>query len=186
VPGRTPAEAFRDFIEPIKDVVSCLGAAQVTPSAGGRTEPDIIHAWTINGATGLVFPGGWHFEAQMHYEISESFTGVWRVHTRAYRYRLAQAGQDLFRIHWHPDRVSRYHLPHVHLSLSGTEGSVVTSMKEHLPTGRLTFEDAVEWAVEVGVRPAREDWRDVVAATRDLHVKHRTWSTHPPPSSGPR
>ena len=124
---------------------------------------------------------GWHFEAQMHYElVRDDDSGVWRASTRGYRYRLAKLGHHVFRMHWHPSNVSTYHLPHVHLSLAGPEQAMLTSLDEHLPTGRLTFEDAVEWAIEAGVPARRSDWRDVLAQTRALHIQHRSWDTVPP------
>jgi hypothetical protein len=128
----------------------------------------------------MAFAGGWHFEAQMHYElIRDDGAAQWRVSTRAYRYRLAHVGHDIFRIHWHPAGVSTYHLPHVHLSLISRDEQL-TTLDEHLPTGRLTFEDAIEWAIETGVPRARDDWRDVLAFSRERHLEHRSWSTRPP------
>ena len=116
----------------------------------------------------------------MHYAFVQTEERGWRVTTRAYRYRLARTGFDVFRIHWHPVGVSRYTLPHVHLSLCGRDGERLTTLGEHLPTGRLTFEDAVEWAIEAGVPPARPDWRKVLAEGRTTHIQHRSWDTIPP------
>lgn len=182
MPGRTPSEAFQAFIEPIVEVVSCLGHGKVVPSSGGRSTPNRVHAWALNGATGMAFTGGWHFEAQMHYEIRQRpVSGEWHVKTLGYRYRLALHGTHLWRIHWHPTVTSGYHLPHVHMNLDGAIGEVrPDTLDQHYPTGRMTLEDAVEWVLNVSIQPAREDHADVLQRTRDLHVQHRSWHTSPP------
>jgi hypothetical protein len=181
MPGRTPSEAFEAFMEPIKAVVSCLGSAKIMPSAGGRSAPAVVHSWALNGSTGMAFSGGWHFEAMMHYELVQgAVSREWKVKTHGYRYRLAIHGSHLWRIHWHPTITSGYDLPHVHLNL-GLPGEVPDdAMGQHHPTGRMTFEDAVEWVFNQDISPARADWRDVLNSSRDLHIEHRTWSTHPP------
>lgn len=174
MPGRTPTEAFDAFIEPIQRALNCLGQGKITPSNGGR-QPGATRLWSINGVNGLALRDGWHFDAQMHYEIIRTGDDSgWRVTTRAYRYRLALCGADLFRMHWHPVGNSPYKTPHVHLPKMGIDDKV------HLPTGRLTFEDAVEWSIGLGVPPARTDWQSVLKASHALHIEHRTWSTEPP------
>jgi len=182
MPGRTPSDAFSAFIDPIAEAVSCLGQAKVVPSPGGRSEPDKVHAWALNASSGMAFPGGWHFEAQMHYSLVQgAISREWKVKTLGYRYRLALLGTHLWRIHWHPTVTSGYDLPHVHLNFDAAAGEIpVETMGLHHPTGRMTFEDAVEWVLNMGITPARGDFADVLAATRGTHVEHRTWHTRPP------
>ncbi|MFN8194215.1 MAG: hypothetical protein U0R80_08020 [Nocardioidaceae bacterium] len=183
MPGRTPVEAFEAFIEPIQRATSCLGAAKIVPSAGGRAEPGRPHAWSLNGLNGMTFPGGWQFEAQMHYEIVQRpISREWKIATLGYRYHLALQGNPLWRLHWHPTVTSSYHLPHLHWNVPGLAGGApVANMGDHFPVGRMTYEDAIEWVVTmVGCTPTRTDWRDVLSDSRDLHRRHRTWSTVPP------
>lgn len=165
------------FLEPIRRAVACLGTAHVTVSPGGHA-PGGTRAWSINLDQGLALRDGWHLEAQMHYEVIRTDDGQeWRVTTRAYRYRLAHLGHDKVRMHWHPTGKSPYVLPHLHLP----EMTATTGEKGHLPVSRLTFEDLVEWAIGLGVTPARTDWKSVLDASRALHLQHRTWSDQPPP-----
>lgn len=172
-------------MEPLKSVVSCLGAAKIVPSPGGRSTPHTTHAWALNGTRGMAFSDGWHFEAQMHYQLIEApEVGGWRVRTLGYRYQLALQGTHLWRIHWHPTVTSGYHLPHLHLNL-GRPGEVpVDTMGQHHPTGRMTLEDAVEWVFNAGISPARDDWAEIINRSRDRHVLHRTWATFPPRQGG--
>lgn len=180
--GNSPREAFDSFVAPLAMAVSCLGRAKITTSPGGRDRPGPTHSWSLNGERGLACKGGYHLEAQMHYAIVRDATpdrGPWRISTRAYRYRVAVTGTDVFRIHWHPWGRSDYHDPHIHANFVVT-GRAPTTLNEHFPTGRLTFEDAIEWAVGIGVSPVRSDWLEVLAEAKAVHVAHRSWSATPP------
>lgn len=140
--------------------------------------PDTTHAWTLNGFTGMTFPGGWHFEAQMHYRFvrdDELQGGPWRVTTEAYRYRLALLGADLFRIHWHPSGNSSIEYPHLHAALAGGE-LLANSLEAHLRMPRMAFEDAIRWALELGVPAHREDWSEVLDNAVQNHLHYRSWA----------
>lgn len=105
---------------------------------------------------------GWHFEAQMHYEIitdDRPGYGPFRVTTRAYRYRFARAGQDVARFHWHPLGKSSHIEPHMHLALVRV-GMDEDTRDVHLPSPRFTFESAISWAIQLGWPPAQDDFKD--------------------------
>lgn len=169
--GKTPTQAFDAFIQPIQTALGCVGTGKITLSPAGRS-PGGVRAWTINGGQGLVLKDGWHLEGEMHYEIvkePDPVRGPWRVTTRAYRYRVAHCGNDIARLHWHPAGKSPYTKPHLHLPQAGE------AEKGHLPVGRLTFEDAVEWTITLSAQEARTDWRSVLDASRQAHTLHRSW-----------
>jgi hypothetical protein len=107
------------FLEPLQQAVSCLGQGKIMTSNGGKDRLGKVHSWSLNGETGIS-KQGWHFEAQMHYEIitdDRPGYGPYRVTARAYRYRFDLAGQDVARFHWHPLGRSPHKDPHVHLAL---------------------------------------------------------------------
>lgn len=134
-----------------------------------------MHVWSINGDVGLALPNGVLFEALMHYEIVHAET-EWKISTRSYFYRLVISASEVFAMHWHPTGESRYVRPHVHLRPAGTtEGTA----KLHMPTGRLSFEEAVEWAINCGLPPARDDWRQILDGSKKLHIQHRSWNNTP-------
>jgi len=115
--------------------------------------------------------GGLHLSATMHYKIVQE-EGVWRVHTVSYLYDLKKSSALVFGMHWHPDRASPFSDPHLHVELAGGPSSLP---KEHLRTGRLTFEHAVEWAITIGHPAAREDWVEILATCRKNHLENRSW-----------
>ena len=175
MPGRTPAEALRAFLDPLQRATSCLGSAKLTIS--GR-QPGTVNAWALNGVDGMVFDHGMHFEAQMHFEIIRADDG-WRVTTRAYRYRFAVPSTEIFLMHWHPTGHSPYRLPHMHVNFAGLPQDVDMEAR-HLPSPRMTYEHAISWVLGGGfVHPARPEWEEILNETLQVHLEHRTWSNRP-------
>lgn len=182
MPGDSPREAFDAFIGPLQRAVSCLGPAKISVPSGGKDVVGHTWAWTLNGVAGMSRQG-MHFEAQMHYEIIQDARpdyGPYRITTRAYRYRLAAAGHDLVRFHWHPVGRSLVTGPHLHLSLAMRDPAR-DPLDMHLPTPRFTFEAAIEWAIEMGWPPANSDYESILAACQDPHLRYRSWGGSTPP-----
>jgi hypothetical protein len=124
---------------------------------------------------------GWHFEAAMGYMIlldDRPSRGPWRVRTLQYRYRLAVPEQDVFRLRWHPNGRSPVTYPHLHAALEPKD-RMPTSLDAHLTTGRMTLEDALRWAFELGMPAARPDWRQRLEDAEAAHLQYRSWSKNP-------
>ncbi|ASL17284.1 hypothetical protein MYCOZU2_04922 [Mycobacterium intracellulare subsp. chimaera] len=123
------------------------------------------------------------FNAEQHYRIIECDPekhdpelGWYRVTTRMYAYELLVNDTKVWAMHWHPDGQGGEFRPHYHLSGSDHHPF---SVKDHLPSGRHTIEDAVEWCVRHGAVPADPNWEAVIAETKGVHVLHRSWSMSP-------
>jgi len=183
MPGRTPSEAFKAFIEPIELAASCLGQVKVVTSPGGRTAPNVEHSWSLNGMTGFSLHG-WHFEGAMAYRlIEDEARGPWRVKTLLYRYRLAVPEHDVFRLHWHPSGLSPVTYPHLHAALE-PRARMPDALDAHLITSRMTLEDALRWAFELGMPAARDDWRTRLEEAEAAHLRHRSWVRDPAEADG--
>lgn len=180
MPGRNPADAYEAFIRPIQEGVSCLGAAKILVTPGGRNTPDKSHAWTINNGV-FKLSGGLEFSAQMHYhyyETGETGDERWRVKTDGYMYSIRKSGAEHLSYHWHP--TVRIDFPHCHMGPAAlTEASMITS-KSHIPTGRISFEQVVQLLIrELKVVPARTDWEAVLTNHDATFRKYRHWHTSP-------
>lgn len=151
--------------------MACLGVAKITTSPGGYGSLHADHSWMLSGSTpgGMVFADGYCFRASMKYRFVTHEAG-YRVTTLEYIYSLSKADSELWAVHWHPVGSSHETRTHLHAHLPGA-----TSARSHLPIGRFTFEDAVEWVIESGVSPAREDWPEILRKSKELHITHRTW-----------
>lgn len=174
MPGRTPGEAYRAFIEPIEAAVACLGVAKVVPSPGGRSDTTKDHSWTLNGlGKGMVFRDGYCFRASMGYRFIPHEDG-WRVTTLNYIYSLSRGDRELWGIHWHPVGKSPERRTHLHTAIDEAGDAHV-----HRPMGRFAFEDAVEWVIGSGVPAAIEEWPAVLTKSKTVYVRHRTWDDWP-------
>lgn len=119
------------------------------------------------------------FYASMQFEVVESIPaehdeehqGEYRCSARGYNYKLATPrGSDLWRVHWHPDGPSPAKGPHLQPDLD-----------RHLPTGRITFENAVEWLVEYDapLRCSADEAKARLAELQAPHLLYRSWATSP-------
>jgi hypothetical protein len=49
--------------------------------------------------------------------------------------------------------------------------------KQHVPTGRVTFESIVMFLLmDLEVRPREQDWYERITEAEQLHKRYRTWS----------
>lgn len=105
----------------------------------------------------------------------------YRVTTHGYKYQVVTADLDeVVLFHWHPyttesGKPLTVH-PHIHLGerLLAKKGPL--SRKAHIPSGRVAFEDVVEFVInECGARPSRRDWKLVLDKSRDDFRSHSSW-----------
>lgn len=172
MPGRTPAEAHRAFIDPLVAATACLGIAKIIHSPGAANNTHTDHSWTLNAlGSGIVFKGGFCFKASMKYRYLPIEDG-WRITTLEYIYSLTCADEEIWQMHWHPIGSSPEVRPHLHAAI-GPAGT----KRQHLPTGRMTYEDAVEWIIAQNIaEPTRDDWADILNASKSVHIQYRSWS----------
>jgi hypothetical protein len=188
MPGRTPNEAYRAFVEPLARALACVATAKIQPSVGGT---HVFHRdhnlyLTRQGDSDYVRLRGepaLDFRARMVYRLIEdprAGFGPIRVTTRAYDYSLRLAtGESVVDYHWHPDGVSHEARPHLHLGSAQLQPHGVIGRKHHLPTGRVTFESVIRTAVELGATPLHEDWQQRLEDTETPHIRYRSWSVDP-------
>jgi len=114
---------------------------------------------------------------QQYKIIRNAQNGTYRVNTQYYKYAVEDANSlEIFGYHWHPKGSSPITFPHLHIGIGASVGNVEVSGKAHFPTGRIAFEDVVEFLVtHFGVRPDRALWQEVVEGTRKLFTKHKSW-----------
>jgi hypothetical protein len=101
--------------------------------------------------------------------------GARLVRSRAYWYHIAERdGPELIAFHWHPG--SHGQVPYAHLHVEGGPGNVAISRKRHVPTGRVSLEAVVRFAIEeLGVQPIRPDWREILDQGIELFDAGRSW-----------
>ena len=157
------------------------GIASLTVSPRPPFRKEVVYRWSINAEDGLQLGSVRTFYASMNFEIvdsvptehDEEHQGEFRCSSRGYNYKLTTPrGADLWRIHWHPVGVSPVRGPHVHLP---------PHLNRHLPTGRMTFENALGWLIEydAGLRMPIEGAKACLAELEAPHLLHRSWTSSP-------
>jgi hypothetical protein len=181
MPGRTPAEAIKAFLEPFRSALTVLdGYARISKPPGPYRKGG-IYTWTLNDADGMSLGHSGTFYAAMTFAVVDSdparhepgHQGAYRCSTRGYNYKLATPrSADLWRMHWHPEGKSAVKGPHLHLP---------PDLGRHLPTARFTFEHAVRWLVEYDapLRCTAREAKDLLAELEVPHLLYRSWSGSP-------
>jgi hypothetical protein len=177
MPGRTPDDAVRAFLAPLQRGLKVLdGHAKLTIAKKGSYRKGRSYEWSINSEAGMRLGRIGTFYASMRFEIVDSkpeehdpeHQGEFRCSTRGYNYKLSpSAGDDHWRLHWHPVGPSPIKGPHIHFP---------PNFDRHLPSPRFTFEQAITWLIEfdVPLRVSREEALAELAEIEAAHVLHRT------------
>ena len=102
--------------------------------------------------------------------------GSYRVTTRGYAYSLQDSsGRGMLDYHWHPTGRSDETRPHLHVGSHQLTDDAVLTNKLHIPTGRVTLEDAVRAAIGLGAEPLVDDWDDRLTLSESPHKLYRSW-----------
>lgn len=101
--------------------------------------------------------------------------GPWRVRSVGYSYILhGEEGKELFAYQWHPNSPSPVRTPHVHIGTAlGLTDPVLPKL--HMPTGRVSLEQVIRLAVELGAEPIRSDWEEVLRKSEESFIQWRSW-----------
>jgi hypothetical protein len=176
VPGRTPRDAVKAYLEPLQKNISivCKGVLRVNnydalEAVSVLTLPDPV---PLNGRPDLYLSF-----TQQYKIIKDPENGPFRVTTLYYSYAVeTQDAHEIVGYHWHPDGVSPVRFPHLHLGPAALVGMEDLRRKAHLPTGRVAFEEVVEFLIATfGVEPDRTLWQEIVDKTKSLFARHKTW-----------
>lgn len=185
MPGRTPYGAFSAFVEPLANALSCVAVAKIQPSPKGKTEQGPVHTLFLTGIRndGHVRLGGptrLEFQARIFYKIVEDDRdgyGPYKISTRGYDYAICTSDRvEILNFHWHPSAQSHETRPHMHIGSTQLSSDSVLTNKQHIRTGRITFESTIREAIEFGAEPLHNDWAARLDACESPHLAFRSWS----------
>jgi hypothetical protein len=91
----------------------------------------------------------------------------WATRWVGYQYTLRDIDdREIVAYHWYPEGRSHITTPHIHLG-PGAEIGRRDLARAHLRAGRVMLEDMLQFVItELGVRPLRRDWSEVLDRTR--------------------
>lgn len=173
MPGRTPAAAVNDYLEPLSRAVSCV-TNSVLDVRGGYYQSHEPHTMILAGGESAKLP-------QSHLAISvlglyelvryAGSGGPWEARTVGYYYALEnEAGQEIIAYHWHPGSAigSVPDYPHLHLG-AGSRISFRELQQAHVPTGYVSLADFLRLVIsDFQIKPLRDDWSRVLEEARGL------------------
>lgn len=185
--GATPREAIQAFVEPLERAVSCL-AGGLEPKVNGDFELGTQHVVTFGSGRGfpVAHPSGrFAVAVSLRFVIKEADlpAGPFRTGVVGYTYEVRTnpkdeaKGERVLAFHYHP-RPGSYQQPHLHVSskLTTSVSHLGVALGRHIPTGRVTLEEVVQYLVdEMGVRANRPDWLEVLTLGLGNHRAWRTW-----------
>lgn len=183
MPGRSPEEARKAFLQPLQRALSCITDAKLLVSRGkqpGDVEALALSEDPLRLSSARI--GSVQFVLGHQFTVIEDRPRSWRVSTTAYRYHvLDDSGRELIGWHWHPGsggdpRLSGH--PHLHVPAG------VIDRRVHVPTGRVSIESVLRLLLidlEVLPRPAHAaDFEKVLDETEEPFIKHRRWHAWKP------
>lgn len=178
MPGRTPAEAVNDYLEPLSRAISCV-TRSVLDVQGGYYPADDPHPMLLAGGDPVRLSTG--PGSQEHLAISvlglyelvryTGSGGPWEARSVGHQYALEDSGgQEIVAYHWHPTSsittVPDY--PHLHLG-AGSGVSQRQLRKAHVPTGYVSLADFLQLLIsDFQITPLRRDWKDALEGASGL------------------
>jgi hypothetical protein len=110
--------------------------------------------------------------------LLEDHNKEWRVTSLRYAYaiELAESDQEVLAFHWEGHGNGDVPFAHLHLGHANSENSPLLGPKAHIPTGRVAIEDVIYFLIdELGVKPLKSDWREILSGVRQPFMTHKTW-----------
>lgn len=163
----TPEEAAFHFAEAFQSTAACVCNARFNYPA--VHPPDTTRVLALAGGADVPVGNGLYLYASHQYAIAKDEEG-YVVRTGGYLYSVNSdvQGGELFGWHWHPESASWCLWPHVH---------VPADHGDHLPTGRVAFEQIVRWLLqEARLPPLRADWEELLERNELDWRDRRSWA----------
>ncbi len=178
MPGKNPAEAVREYIQPLQRSLSCLSKHVLRPSG---YDPDLLHVVTLSETSAAVLTGSnelLHFSFLQQFSVVRSRTSsTYHIRTRSYFYSLEDRNnQEIIAFHWHPEETEDITFPHLHICAAAGHRIRQEILDIHFRTDRLAFEEFCQLMIaEFAVIPEREEFSAILNHNLKLFKDHRSW-----------
>ena len=176
--GRNPAEAVQNFISPLQSAISCITNAPINIRGGYYASDTPLPLLLGDGSPIKLMGQSLFLSIQQLYLVvrAEGDLGPWKVSIVSYAYSLEDDTGAGLHYHWHPAGRSEVKSPHLHLRGSNSQIANTHLRGVHFPTGRIALEDVLRLSIiDFGVRPLKDDWREIIDSTQAKFEGWRTW-----------
>lgn len=170
----TPNEAFERHVTPFRDAIRCIAHGTLITSHERIHRLNEVYPLVLNNSDPLQLrsspplslSAGQRFRI-VHDDVIED--GPYRVQLVEYWYLLStDDDREILAFHWTPEATDRRQktYPHIHIGtalLKDSSNFLTTFHKKHVPTGHVSIESIVRFAIEeLGVVPLRPDWSAIL------------------------
>lgn len=164
------------FLYPLRRALSCITDAYLAGGYDPERLPKLVFlAAQENGYIRLRAAHPIEFRLIHGYALTQDEDG-WRAHTTSYSYNFQlDNGREVVVHHFDPRQRSKVKTPHLHVRGLTTP---LPLSKAHFPTGRVSIEEVIRFAVtELGVHPRYGDgvWQALLAETEQEFFVARRW-----------
>lgn len=184
--GRTLKDAYKNYRDPLKRVISCVTDAVLIASVQpNELEMEEIYSLVLQSGDAVPLSG----DSRISISVSQQFSlikddrqdyGPYRVSTSAYSYVMEEIdGPEILAYHWHPRGVGKG-FPHLHLKsgakVQRPELTRSRGESSHIPTGRVAIEEFVRLLIECfNVPPRKSNWEDELKETKQKFDEFKNW-----------
>lgn len=190
MPGRDPKQAVEAFLAPLNESTACLLQARWSyrKPTGGKGADGARYTAVLNWGVPAAVQGlpleveGMISFTVIEQDINKAGEKVprsqrYKVSTKGYWYTIGRAGAggEVIAYHWHPEAKGEVQHPHIHIATGELSGESVLSRRNHIPSGRMSFEEVLVMLTELGAEPVRSDWADVLGRNLEVFQRWRTW-----------
>jgi hypothetical protein len=178
VPGRNPAEAVDEYIEPLQQSISCFTDGILRPSG---YDPDVLLQVTFSQPAVELLT---QTDELLYLSFVQTFSIIkplvlrrFKVRTRSYIYSLENEQRaEIFAYHWHPETTPEIKYPHMHICQGAGEKIRQEIRNIHFRTDRIAFEEFCQLLIkEFAVVPERDDSEAILTKNLKKFADHKTW-----------
>jgi len=189
MPGRTPRAAVDAFLEPLRAASACITMSQWVCSPIKGQPVGELHSVFLNKADPVSFKipnSKISLEASIKFTVVQQDQDIYgqpvgshdrfKVSTRGYMYSVTSSDdEEQIAWHWHPDGASNVTFPHAHIGTAALNPDGLLKKKDHLRTGRMTFESVVFNMIQWGVTPRNLNFKEILEANQAKFDKWKSW-----------
>lgn len=172
----TREKAVEGLVRDLQLAASCITKDVLVPIVAPKDDTVAI-SFGGRSARARVGTGGWA-AVDMRVKPARISRNLWHVHTVYYAFSVfpdERERRELLCYHFHPE--SSTSGPHLHVNAEATWRSDLR--RSHLATSRVTVEQFVEFLIrELGVRPKRSDWSEILTENLARFEERRTWDRY--------
>lgn len=175
MPRNNPRQAVDRYLEPFRAALGCIAHGTLVTTDERHYVVDRVYSLVVNETDPLALRTNPYIalSAGQWFRVVQDDAigyGPFRVHTVGYFYAFStDAEQEVLNFQWTPEATQpgQKRFPHVHVGRGLLGGNAQlfpeTFHKKHIPTGRVSFESIIRFAIEeLDVPPLRDDWSTVL------------------------